>query len=47
VGSTQRRDLSLSQGISLQDLVDRGRGRSDSPKVDVETLEDDAKRRAA
>jgi Rrf2 family transcriptional regulator, iron-sulfur cluster assembly transcription factor len=35
------------KGISLQDLVDRGRGRSDSPKVHVETLEDDAKRRAA
>jgi Rrf2 family iron-sulfur cluster assembly transcriptional regulator len=35
------------QDISLQDLVDRGRGRSDSPKVEIETLEDDAKRRAA
>ncbi|EGV18296.1 Rrf2 family transcriptional regulator [Thiocapsa marina] len=33
--------------ISLQDLVDRGRGRSDAPKVGIETLEDDAKRRAA
>jgi Rrf2 family iron-sulfur cluster assembly transcriptional regulator len=35
------------QDISLQDLVDRGRGRSDPQKVEVQTLEDDAKRRAA
>lgn len=33
--------------ITLQDLVDRGRGRLDASKVDVGDLEDDAKRRAA
>ena len=33
--------------ITLQDLVDRGRGRLDAPKVDVGDLESDAKRRAA
>lgn len=34
-------------GISLQDLVERGRGRADVPKVSVEVLEAETKRRAA
>jgi Rrf2 family iron-sulfur cluster assembly transcriptional regulator len=33
--------------ISLQDLVDRGRGRPGAPKIGIEELEGDAKRRAA